>query len=182
MKNIIYSMFAALAFCAVTALPAAAQEDSAAEEKPALPALTQALSEKTPVNSAKLNKKASVFFVYKSRSTCGICVAELPMINKAYKEMKGKGAEIVMYNIDADDATAKSWATKGKIKFPMIGPKDHRGLPFPYTRGGLLPYLVVLDAEGNKLDEAGGDKVAAMMANWKTYVTKMKKQKKSKKS
>ena len=64
----------------------------------------------------------------------------------------------------------------------MIGPKDHRGLPFPYTRGGLLPYLVVLDAEGNKLDEAGGNKVAAMMANWKTYVTKMKKQKKSKKS
>lgn len=181
MKQYLYSILAGLALCISAALSASAQE-TAAEDKPALPALTQALSEKTPVNSAKLNKKASVFFVYKSRSTCGICVAELPMINKAYKEMKGKGAEIVMYNIDADDATAKSWASKGKIKFPMIGPKDHRGLPFPYTQGGLLPYLVVLDAEGNKLDEAGGDKVAAMMANWKTYVTKVKKQKKGKKS
>ncbi|MGN1309008.1 MAG: hypothetical protein ACI4XO_04115, partial [Akkermansia sp.] len=71
MKQYLYSILAGLALCISAALPASAQE-TAAEDKPALPALTQALSEKPLVNSAKLNKKASVFFVYKSRSTCGI--------------------------------------------------------------------------------------------------------------
>lgn len=137
------------------------------EELPAVPA---SLQEKEFVVPVKLNTRAKVYFIYMSRSTCSICVHEAPKIVEIYKKMKGKAAELVMLNIDSNKDVALKWAKDAKMKFPIVAPGEGRGVPFPYAAGGLLPHMVAVDAEGNKLGEAGGGKVAAFLQDWKKIV------------
>lgn len=134
------------------------------------PSVPSAIREKKLVSSAKLDTKAKVYFIYQSRSTCGICVAEIPAILKSYEEMKGRGAEIVMLNIDKDLATAEAWVKKANITFPVVAPKDHQNIPFPYSWGegtNLLPIMVALDAHGNKLGQANGGEVPNFLKSWR---------------
>ena len=143
-----------------------------------MPAVPASLVNKEFVNGAKLNTKAKVYFIYQSRSACGICVMECPAIVDAYKGMKGKDAELVMLNIDQNKEIAAKWAKDSKMKFPVVAPHDANGVPFPYTGGGTLPCMVALDAEGNKLGEAGGKDVAAFVGDWKKIVRDYKKEEK----
>lgn len=175
------------------AVPMASGQEDAKDVKPAKvsktgkPGKEDAAEKLSPVASAlygrelvlpgaKLNTKAKVFFLYQSRSTCGICVAEAPELVKAYKSMKGKGAELVMLNIDANKEEAAKWAKRDKMKFPIIAPGKWQGVPFPYAGEGLLPVMVALDANGNKLGEANANKVAAFVQDWKKFVREYEKE------
>lgn len=151
---------------------------AAAEDTADLPAVPASLADKEFVNGAKLNTKAKVYFIYKSRSTCGICVAEAPSIVGTYKGMKGKDAELVMLNIDASEEVAAKWAKDFKMKFPVVAPGDANGVPFPFGGGSTLPLMVAVDAEGNKLGEANGNEVASFLAGWKKIVKDYKKEEK----
>lgn len=156
------------------------------EEEENLPAVPAALKGKDFVLPAKLNTKAKVYFIYQSRSTCSICVAEAPAVADAYKRMKGKKAELVMLNIDADKKVAAKWAKDAKMKFPIVAPGEHAGVPFPYEITGeaqmLLPQMVAVDAEGNKLGQANGSNVAAFVRDWKKVVKEYEKGEKKKSS
>lgn len=149
-------------------------KDEAEEDSADLAAVPAALKDKKFVLPAKLNTKAKVYFIYMSRSTCGICVAEAPEIASAYKSMKGKKAEIVMLNLDTSKAAAEKWAKDQKMKFPIVAPGEKNGIPFPYTieneSQSLLPHMVAVDAEGNKLAQANGGDVAAFIKDWKKVV------------
>lgn len=153
-------------------------EDSA-EQLPKVPA---ALKEKKFVNSAKLNTKAKVYFIYKSRYACAICVAEAPSIVDTYKKMKGKKVELVMLNIDADKATAEKWVKGAKMVFPVVAPGDAGGVPFPYEysspNAGTLPQMVAVDAQGNKLGQANGSEVAEFLKTWKKILKEYEKNEK----
>lgn len=147
-----------------------AAPETAAETEP-LPAVPASLKDKTFVNNAKLNTKAKVYFIYKSRSTCGICVAECPAIVATHKQMqKTKEAEIVMLNGDVDAKAAAKWARKAKMKFPVVAPGDGAGVPFPYSGANTLPFMVAVDAEGKKLGQANGEDVAKFVADWQKYL------------
>lgn len=147
-------------------------EESSENELAAIPA---ALKERKYVTKVRPKLDAKVYFIYQSRYRCSICVAEAPAIVATYKKMKGKGAELVMLNIDQDDKTAATWAKKAKMKFPIVSPTDIRNVPFPFTGGRTLPCMVAVDAEGNKLGEANGSGVADFLAtNWKQYVREIK--------
>ncbi len=148
------------------------KEGDAEAELPKVPA---ALKEKEFLLPAKLNTKAKVYFIYQSRSACGICVAEAPAIVKIYKSMHGKGAELVMLNIDSDKEAAVRWAKAEKMKFPIVPPGASSGIPFPYTGEGLLPCMVALDANGNKLGEANARGVAEFLKGWKKMVREVEK-------
>lgn len=143
-----------------------------------LPAVPASLVNKKTVNGTKVNTKAKVYFLYQSRSTCGICVMECPAIVSAYKSMKGKEAELVMLNIDANADVAAKWAKSSKMKFPVLAPGNFADVPFPYTGEGLLPCMVAVDAEGNKLGQANGNGVAAFVSDWKKVLRDYKKEEK----
>lgn len=142
-----------------------------------MPAVPASLVNKEFVNGAKLNTKAKVYFIYKSRTTCGICVRECPTIVAAYKGMKGKDAELVMLNIDASKDVAAKWAKDAKMKFPVVAPGDANGVPFSCS-GSTLPLMVAMDADGNKLAEASGQEVGAFVSDWKKVVKDYKKEEK----
>lgn len=171
---------------AVCSLPATYAQDESGEktqkkgkeDKP-LPAVPASLQGMEFVLPAKLNTKAKVYFIYKSRSACSICVAETPAIVEIYKKMKGKAAELVMLNIDVDRKTAEKWAKKEKMKFPIVAPDDWGPVPFPYSGGGFLPCMVAVDADGNKLGQANGGEVAEFLQNWKKMVREVDKAKKA---
>lgn len=178
MKNYFCTLMLGLA-CAVALSPAVvmaapgATEASAQAELPAVPA---SLQDRQYITKAKPDAKAKVYFIYQSRYMCPTCVAEAPAIVAAYKKMKGKGAELVMLNVDADDETAAKWARKARMRFPIVSPADRSGIPFPHTGSSKLPCMVALDAHGNKLGEASGAEVAEFLsANWKNFVKDIKK-------
>lgn len=149
--------------------------DDAAE----LPKVPAALKDRSFVLPAKLNTKAKVYFIYKSRYACSICVAEAPEIADIYKGMKGKKAELVMLNIDRDKETAAKWAKSVKMKFPIVVPGGAQGVPFPYEYDGqgasTLPQMVAVDAEGHKLGQANAGDVAAFLRKWKKLVQEAEK-------
>lgn len=162
---------AALAPC-VYAAKDKTEEVSAAD----LPAVPASLVDRQYVTKTKPKTDAKVYFIYQSRYMCPICVAEAPAIVAAYKKMKGKGAELIMLNVDADVETAAQWAKKAKMRFPIVAPGHSAGIPFPHTGANKLPCMVALDAHGNKLGEASGASVSEFLAgNWKQYVKDVKK-------
>ena len=147
-------------------------EEVVAEDLPKVPA---SLVDRKYVTKSKPDLEAKVYFIYQSRYMCPNCVMEAPDIVEAYKKMKGKGAELVMLNVDADDETAAKWAKKAKMKFPIVSPTDRSGIPFPHAGGNSLPCMVALDADGNKLGEASGLEVSEFLANnWKKFVKEVK--------
>ncbi len=165
------------ALLATTMLPSAYAETDKTEEaaEKELATIPAALKDRKYVTKARPKLDAKVYFIYQSRYRCGICVAEAPEIVAAYKKMKGKGAELVMLNVDQDDKTAATWAKKAKMKFPIVSPTDMHNVPFPFTGGRTLPCMVAVDADGNKLGEANGSGVADFLAtNWKKYVRDIK--------
>ncbi|MBE6417051.1 MAG: TlpA family protein disulfide reductase [Akkermansiaceae bacterium] len=187
MKNYFCTLMMGLS-CAVaqsTAVVEAAPGTTEVSADADLPSVPASLQGRQYITKAKPNTEAKVYFIYQSRYMCPTCVAEAPAIVAAYKKMKGKGAELVMLNVDADDETAAKWARKAKMRFPIVSPTDRSGIPFPHTGSSKLPCMVALDAHGNKLGEASGAEVAEFLSsNWKQYVKDIKKaeaaQKKSK--
>lgn len=151
------------------ATPSVNKKDNATPPGDELPAVPAAILPKKLLNTAKLNTKAKVYFVYMSRHACAICVNELPGILDAYKRMKGKKAEIVMLNCGNIEEDTK-WVKNAKITFPVVAPGESEGIPFPYDGDSLLPFMVAMDPSGNKLGQANGPQVAAFVKGWKKIV------------
>ena len=170
------------ALCGAAITPCAfAKKDEAAEVSAAeLPTVPASLVDREYVTKSKPDLKAKVYFIYQSRYMCPNCVAEAPDIVAAYKKMKGKGAELVMLNVDSDVETAEKWAKKAKMRFPIVAPNDRSGIPFPHQGSGSLPCMVALDADGNKLGQASGLEVSEFLSsNWKKFVKDQKKKEKA---
>lgn len=151
--------------------------DDEAEEKE-LALVPQALSEVKLVNKAKPNLDAKIYFVYQSRSTCGICVAEAPALVKEYKRMKRQGCEMVMLNVDHSADAAEKWVKKEKMDFPVVHPSQSMstGIPWEYTGRGLLPCMIAMTADGTKLGEAGGKDVEAFVKSWRKMLNELKRE------
>lgn len=164
-----------LSFVSLLAFPAQAQEETEEETLAAIPVI---LKDVKLVNKAKPNLKAKIYFVYQSRSTCGICVSEAPTLVKEYKKMKRKGCEMVMMNIDSSPERAAEWAKRSKIEFPVISPAVSMscGMPWEYTGRPLLPCMVAMTPDGQKLGEAGGPNVSEFVKDWKKLLRELDKQ------
>ena len=164
-----------LTIVSLIAFPAHAQEEAEEETLAAIPAI---LKDVKLVNKAKPNLKAKIYFVYQSRSTCGICVSEAPTLVKEYKKMKRKGCEMVMLNIDATPEKAAEWAKRSKMEFPVISPAVSMscGMPWEYEGRPLLPCMVAMTPDGQKLGEAGGPNVSEFVKDWKKLLRELDKQ------
>ena len=147
--------------------PAAAEDTSAAAEETEL---GRRLGQIPLLMQGKPDTRARVYFIYQSRSTCSICVSVEPMITRVYNtRFKGKGAELMMVNLDQSDDAARKWAKGAGMNFPICSAKNGAMVPFPFAFDGqpvTLPCMVALDAAGNKLGQASGPKVVPFMQSW----------------
>lgn len=92
---------------------------------------------------------------------CGPCVNELPEIQKAYSELKGKGVGVVGIVSDGNDAkdTAKELIKENNLTYKMIIPDNNLDKNLISTLKG-FPTSYVVDSEGKIL----GMKVGGMNA------------------
>lgn len=165
----------ALALVAICGLPVLAQEESSTESLALVP---QALQDAKYVNKAKPNLKAKLYFIYQSRSTCGICVAEAPTLVKEYRKMKARGCEMVMLNVDRSPEDAEKWAKKAKMTFPVMSPtmSMSSGIPWTYSGKPLLPCMIAVTPDGTKIAEAGGPDVSDFVKGWKKLLRDIEKE------
>ena len=99
-------------------------------------------------------------------------------IAKLYREMKGKGAELIWLSKDPEASVLK-WAKKVGLRCPVL-PDGKRSakLPFPYGGENIPPLLVVLDAQGRKLGEANYLAVLTMLSEWRRQLAEIEREEK----
>ena len=166
----------------------AADEDDSdaeetAEEEPGDPTISDMLSEVEYVTKVKPKKKTLVYFFVRSHSACGPCKALVPSCISLYKEMKGKGAEIIMLNSDKDTATAKAWIDSADIIYPVVTPETISSVDVPSGGSGGTPNVVAVTEYGEVLDSASGyKKCSEVIGKWKDFVKQSKKSAREKKA
>lgn len=173
-------------------LPLQAQTDdslSAESEQPAeepevisIPAL---LKEVKYVTKVQPKKKASVYFFLRSHSRCGFCRKISAQMNDLYKEMKNKGAELIMLNGDPDTETALKWAEEASITIPMITPETASVIASKVPGGGSggSPNVMAVMADGSQIEgTSGASKTPLLVGGWKDMVKEARKAQAKKKA
>lgn len=177
MKKLLMMLGALTLLAGLAYTPALAQDadaDADVQEEKA-ETLADKLQEVEYVTKVKPKKKVYVYYFLRSRSTCGFCVHLTSTNNATYKEMKGKGAELIMLNCDPDTATAEAWADKADMKFPVVTPETAGKISVP-SGGGGLPNVVAVTADGTLLESASGlSGCKELYGNWKKLVREAKK-------
>ena len=96
---------------------------------------------------------------------CGPCIAEFPHLKVLYQKYKGKGFEIVSYNVDADQEKLRDYLERHPLPWIVLskGSTEQLAPLSLYYGAKSLPVVllrdrsgktVLLDARGQKLDEA----------------------------
>ena len=156
--------------------PVMAQDTDEEEQEEKVVTIPDMLKEVEYVTKVKPKKKAVIYYFLRSHSKCGPCVALTGANNEAYKEMKGKGAELIMLNGDANTDAAKAWADKAGMIFPVITPETKDKVKVPSGGSGGTPNMVVVTADGTVLTHTSGMvKCKSLLSEWKNLVKDGKK-------
>lgn len=182
MKKIIVIFSSLLLMTAPLHAQEEAIEEQSAETSISIPDL---LKEVKFVTKVKPKKKAYVYYFLRSHSRCGFCRTITPNMNEAYKEMKNKGAEIIMINCDPNTEAAEKWAKDTDIQIPMITPESHSPVSsvVPSSGSGGTPNITVVMADGEKIDgDSGATRCKELVTTWKELVKEAKKAESKKKA
>ncbi len=184
MNRMLTMLGAAFMWLGFMTMPLFAQEPSeedAAEEQTV--SVADMLREVKYATKVKPKKKAYVYFFVRSHSGCGPCRALVPQCIARYKEMKGKGAELIMLNCGKSAETAKAWAEEAEMTYPVITPETVGQVKVPAGGSGGTPNIVAVTASGELLEGTSGtSKCTAMLENWKDFVKDAKKAEKERKA
>lgn len=149
--------------------------DDSADAEESEPTISHMLKTVKYATKVRPKKKASVYFFIRSHSGCGPCKALVPKCVDLYKEMKGKGAEMIMLNSDKDEAAAAEWAESAKMTYPVITPETAGNVDVP-SGGSGTPNVVAVTDSGEMLETAiGASDCAELMGRWKELVKDIKK-------
>lgn len=150
--------------CALAALSHGAPRES--EPLPAVPAAIA----KGDLLQGKVNPKAKVYFLFSASSKNEVCREYGVGIAKAYREMKGKGAELILLTKESP-ATVLAWTKKIGLRCPVL-PESRRSpkLSFPYAGDHTPPLLLAVDPEGRKLGEDNHLRVLVLLSSWRELV------------
>ena len=162
----------------------AAETEVAAEETEEI-SIPDLLQKVEFVTKVKPKKKAYVYFFLRSHSRCGFCRTITPRMNELYKEMKNKGAELIMLNCDPDTEKAKKWADETDITIPMITPETTSAIASVVPGGGSggTPNVMAVMADGTQIEgTSGASKCPDLVSGWKDMVKDAKKAESKKKS
>lgn len=89
--------------------------------------------------------KGKVIFINMWATWCAPCLAEMPSINKLYKEM-GDEVVFVMLSLDDDFETAKAFDVRKRYNFPIYSLASN--MPEMYD-SSTIPTTYIVDAQGN---------------------------------
>lgn len=183
LKNLFF-LLSAMVTLSCLPLPLAAQDEAAAETEQAEPvSIPELVSKAQFVTKVKPKKKAVVYYFLRSHSRCGFCRKITPEINELYKELKGKGAELIMLNCDPSTEVALKWAEQTDIAIPMITPESAGSIAAVVPGGGSggTPNIMAVMADGTQIEGvSGASKCPALVATWKDMVKEAKKAEKAK--
>ena len=186
MKKLLMLLCGLVVATGLLASPAMGQEedtDTTAEtQQVSIPELLEKVKYVTKV---KPKKKAYVYIFLRSHAKCGFCRKITPDMNKLYKEMKGKGCELIMLNGDPNTEAAKDWAKESDITIPMITPETTSGISAVVPGGGSggTPNVMAVMADGTQIEGASGASGSTtLVATWKDMVKDAKKAEKEKKA
>ncbi len=175
MKKLLMMLGALAMVAGLVYAPAMAQDEAEATEEKAV-TIPDMLKEVEYVSKVKPKKKVSVYFFLRSHSKCGFCVVITGSNNAAYKEMKGKGAELIMLNCDPNTEAAKAWVEKADMKFPVITPETAGKVQVPAGGSGGTPNIVAVTSDGTVLESVSGkSKCEEILTRWKELVKEAKK-------
>ncbi len=187
MKKLLLISWTVFAWSVLAAAPLHAQDAEGIEKEESVNeavdvmSIPDILKEVKYATKVKPKKKAYVYFFVFSHSGCGPCRALVPKCNELYKEMKGKGAELVMLNCGKSEETARNWAKEADMSYPVVTPETAGKVKVP--GGGGTPGAVAVTASGEVLDSAlGTSACATLIGNWKDLVKETRKADKEKKS
>ena len=183
MKKFLMLLCGLVVATGLLASPAMAQEeDAAATAETKQVSIPELLEKVKYVTKVKPKKKAYVYIFLRSHAKCGFCRKITPDMNKLYKEMKGKGCELIMLNGDPNTEAAKEWAKEADITIPMITPETTSGISAVVPGGGSGGTPNVM-ADGSKIEGASGASGSTtLVATWKDMVKDAKKAEKEKKA
>ena len=173
-------MFGSL-FCLGTLVPAQDVAEEATEqttEQVETVSIPDLVKEAEYVTKVKPKKKASVYFFLRSHSRCGFCRKIAPQMNDLYKEMKNKGAELIMLNGDPDAEKAAAWAKEMDITIPMVTPESCGPIAAVVPAGGSggSPNITAVLADGTRLEGvSGASKCPELVGTWKELVKEARK-------
>ena len=102
--------------------------------------------------------KGKAIFMNMWATWCPPCIAEMPNINKLYKEM-GHDVAFVMVSLDEDFETAKSFNNRKGFDLPIYTLQSRRPAMYQSTT---VPTTYVISADGNLMLTHKG------MANYNT--------------
>ena len=175
-------------FCLGTLLPAQDVAEEATEEvteQVETVSIPDMVKEAKYVTKVKPKKKAYVYYFLRSHSRCGFCRKIVPQMNELYKEMKNKGAEVIMLNGDPDTEKAAAWAKEMDITIPMVTPEScgPSAAVVPGGGSGGSPNVTAVMADGTRLDGvSGASKCPELVGSWKDMVKEAKKAEAEKKA
>ena len=175
-------------FCLGTLLPAQDVAEEATEEvteQVETVSIPDMVKEAKYVTKVKPKKKAYVYYFLRSHSRCGFCRKIVPQMNELYKEMKNKGAEVIMLNGDPDTEKAAAWAKEMDITIPMVTPESCGPIAAVVPGGGSggSPNVTAVMADGTRLDGvSGASKCPELVGSWKDMVKEAKKAEAEKKA
>ncbi len=157
---------------ALLALPCALAADNApAASTPAATATTAAASPVYEavkgmqfVTDARPAADAKYYIILESASWCGPCRRELPLIVKAYPEMKAANVELIQLSRDADVKAAAAWAKDERVPFAIVAPNNDPKFPKALPPAPGIPQMYVLNASGDVLAEGHP---ARILPRWK---------------
>lgn len=191
MKKLLLLLGVVLGWGCLMCAPLAAQgaDDAAAEETVAdgdegdSISIPEILKEVKYATKVKPKKKAYVYFFVRSHSGCGPCRSLVPKCISLYKEMKGKGAELIMLNCGSSAETAKAWAEEAGMTYPVITPETVNMVKVPAGGTGGTPNVVAVTSWGEVLDNtSGASKCGPLMEDWKKLVKDAKKAERERKA
>ena len=157
----------------------AAEEEAVAVEQPIT--IPDMLAKVKYLTKVKPKKKAAVYFILRSHSKCGPCRAAAPQLAPIYKEMRGKGAELIMLSGDGDVEAAEKWAEEAGMNYPIVTNETIGAVNIPAGGTGGTPNVMAVMSDGTIIEGTSGyKKVPVLVGNWKEFVKQAKKDMKAK--
>jgi len=86
---------------------------------------------------------------------CPPCRAEMPALNKLYREKKNRGLEIIAVSTDRSVSSVKDFLEKHKVDFPILFDEDHTAAKL--YRVFSMPTTFLIDRNGTIVEKFYGE-------------------------
>lgn len=175
MKSIAKTLASLVLLLGISTAAVGTQADADDKKLAKIPA---ALKGAKYITDARPDTDAEVYYLLNSHSQCAFCVHHTPELIKLYKQMKGKGAELVLLNSDPTDEKARAWAEKAGMNYPVVAPAAAKKIPFTIDLSSgpppPPPLMIIVTPDGERIGQGGGPQTSMLLGQWKDYVKKAK--------